>query len=269
MVFEIGDIVEPEIIVTFSGVEFDLIGTSGTVIDRQVNGATSSGTNTYLYKVELIDPLVVGSGVNSQTEKIFWFSESELGGEDSTSDLDFNGVSNLVSSGINTTTTNQAIIQETLLQVDTVSPYYTDIGNLLSVASGATNAVTSQDISSGERGDLSVASGVTETSSFNSEVFKELSDNLFGFYTLVSDLENGLKEEEALAAEQEALASADDEANFNVFYETYVDNANSVNLFSVSGTGSEEAITGPSELIDDSDINADLLNAPSIELETD
>lgn len=273
MSFEIGDIVEPATVITFSGEQFDLTGTSGTVVDRQINGATVEGDSTFLYKVELFDPLVVGSGIDTQSEDMFWFSETELGGDDGTGGgLDFNGVNSLVGSGINAVSISKANIEETLSNVETTSPYHSDINRLLSIVSEDAETLTSQsqDITSESKGDLTAASGISQTLGFSSSIYNELSDNIYGFYTVVSEIEAQLQEETAQAMAVEKAAMEDDEQNFNMFYETFVDNEESVNLLMPTETNAtEENNTAIPELIDSSDLSADMLNAPSLDLETD
>lgn len=268
MTFEIGDIVEPQTVITFSGEDFDLVGTSGTVIDRQIVSTTVDSVDSYQYKVELFDPLVVGSGVTEQSEDVFWFSEEELTGEFPEDIVDFQGVSDLLGSGISTVSNNKIIMEDTLSKVNSTSPYHTDLSNLISIVENDENLINSQDISSQSKGDLNVASGVAELTSFNSEIYKELSDNLYGFYTLVSNLEQELQTESVLATEQEQKALEDDEQNFNIFYETYVNNEESSSLL-IPSEATTNTDTEISELIDDSEITADLLIAPSLELETD
>lgn len=268
MSFEIGDIVEPQTVITFSGEDFDLVGTSGTVIDRQIVSTTVDNIDSYQYKVELFEPLVVGSGVTEQTEDVFWFSEEELTGEFPEDIVDFQGVSELLGSGVSTVSNNKVIMEDTLSKVESTSPYHTDLTNLISIVEADENVINSQDISSQSKGDLNVASGVAELTAFNSEIYKELSDNLYGFYTLVSELEQELQTESVLSAEQEQKALEDDEQNFNIFYETYVNTEDSSSLLTpgASSTNNETEISG---LIDDSELTSDLLIAPLLNLETD
>jgi len=279
MTFLVGDVIPLYATITFSGVEFDLStnsGTSsGTVVAREISGLTPELVTDYLYRVQLFEPLVVGSGTASQSQSEFWLSEDEINGVvDDSLIFNVDELNSTLSSGIGTVSNNKSIIDQTLSQIDTASPYNTDVARLSSLAGEVLDFLTSSDTSevnnspTEENQTATVISGVATNGSFNTEIFKEISDNLYGFYTIVNETEAELKVRAEQEAEQEALAIADDQANFKVFFDSYVNNQNYTGLLSPK-TVTESGTTNLSDFIDTSELSENSLIGDSLLLETD
>jgi len=279
MVFELGDVVPLFATVTLSGIDFDLStnsGTSsGTIVGRNSIGLTPQLDINYRYKVQLPEPIVIGSGVGLLSEDLFWLTEGEINGSVFNTDLfDVNGLNDTLASGLDTVSNNRIIIQQTLSLIDTSSPYSDDIKRLVTNASDIESFLVSADTSqvnnnpSEQNQTASVISGYATTGAFSSNIFNEISDNLYGYYTVVNEAETELKTRSTLESEQDDLARADDQANFTVFYDTYVNNPVFTNLLSPSDTESEERGIDVNDLIDTSGLNDATLISGSLGLES-
>lgn len=275
MAFEIGEIVFPVVAVTFSGEIFDLTETSGTVINRQQTGTDLLGEATYLYEVDLFEDLVVGSGNNTATQSNIWLTDAELGaGEVTTTGITVSQIQDTLTSAITTVSTSKESIDATLASVNPVSSYYDDIKAIQQQVAFAESFLISQNVTSlTDTADLNrqgpSISGQAANSSISSQVAEEITDNLFGFYTLVNAADLEAAEESAQAQAQEVAAQADDEENLSAFYQTYVSNQGSKSLLTPSESESTENLTDVGELTEDGTSDPDYLIGESLNLEQD
>lgn len=273
MAFEIGETVTPSVNINFNGTEVPTQGKQGVVISRQDVGQDTEGGKLYTYQVQLSEVVTFGEPESQQSGQVFWFSESDLGNTQTatSSTLDEGTVSTSVANGKSSTESSTGTITQLTSAVPTVNPYHDTLKNYEAAALSNVEILSSSTINTSVENDLARKGNAlvtqSEQLSTDTEIMKELSENVYGFYTITSEIESEIKQEQLNAELQESLAQQDDQQTFDTFVSSFIDNDTTKGLLVPDTENAGQGVIGDIEDLDE--INpADLITEP-LDLEQD
>ena len=263
MTYHVGDLVVIQSNITFSGEVVPLIGTSGTVSQEMINGQDIDGNATYRYDVLLAEPTLAASG--SVTLTNLWLTQNEIDGVGSTVAVDTNATNTSWQTALIDSNSAATAINGILGNVKQETRYYENIQNLHTATVTINTELGSINYSSldetTKKDSANTVSRDSDLLGFDSKVKQELAENLYGVYMAVDEVETDLKTRSAQEAQQEVLATLDNDLNLQAYQTTYIDNAESQNLLipqstpppafpedDLSGVNPDMLLTGNTEL---------------------
>jgi hypothetical protein len=269
MTYGVGDIVVIQSNLSYSGTVVPLVGTSGTIISETLIGADQGGNNLYRYSVDLGTPVIVASGApNQQTLTTVWMTQAEIDGTSQSTAVDINAINSSWQSSLTTIQNSASTINSLVGQVKAGGRYYDLLTSIYTSVTGMQGSMTGFNYSSLSPADQQVSGNTVQKASdlysFDSQVFTELAQNIFGLAQIVEGSEGDLQTAAAQAALQSQLAAEDNIANFNAYYSTYVTNTPASNALVPQAT-TAPAVPTP----DTSNITATMLITPILDLEQD
>jgi len=276
MAFEIGETVTPVANLNSDGVEIPTLGIEGIVLARNKVGEDDEGNPYYVYQVQLSEVVTytIPSGAE-QSGQIFWFSESDLGAEgESGYYLDPGEVSSSISTSKGVSDDAASTIAQMKSSVPTINPYYDILKNFEGLAQGHSDDLAAVSVDSGDPDSDYNKQGValvqqSNNFSSDSEIIKELAENVYGFYTVTAEVEADIKKEQEQAEVQDQLAVEEDTLIFSTFVNVYIDSPEVTGLMEPNFEESPKQVKGLSDVDGLDSINPADLITETIDLEQD
>lgn len=267
MAFEINDRVIPLVDLTFSGEPIHTEGVSGTVTQRQQTSTTAAGEPIYSYHVNLDEQPLIGSGTEVAPGTLYWFTGAEVGdftGVNTDPLVDQAGVQQTLTTSQSSAQTALSSVTQILSNVQEISPYFDSIKKFHGLIQNHADTLNSTTTDGNTDGELRNVGVLSDSLGTDVVVMQEISENLYGFYSVVTELEEELTTEQAQAKVQQALAYEDDALNQKAYTDTFVEGAQSA-LSLVPDTEGNIPVTP----LPDPEPELDELLTPSLILETD
>jgi hypothetical protein len=267
MAFEVGEVVTPVTNLNINGVEAPTVGVPGTVLARQNVGQDSEGNPYYTYQVQLSQELTFGEEEAQQSGQVFWFSESDLGssaGVTTPAGVDEGAVTTSVGVAKSATDSTAGVISQMKGNISIDNPYYDALNLYQKVAESNSQVLSNTSIDSSDPNSLNRQGGAITTQSelyeSDAKILQEISENVYGFYTITSEAEAALKQEQADAETQEKLATEDDSQTFETFVSTFIESPVVTGLLAPDSESTAKIVSSPDSEEDLSEINpADLI----------
>lgn len=273
--FEIGEVVTPVTNILFNGIEIPTQGVQGNVTSRQKIGQGAEEEIYYIYQVLMSQVLIYGPEETPQTGQVFWFSESDLGNPSGipTNVVDEGAVSSSISEAKGISESAAGTIGQIKTSVPPINPYFDTLSSYHSLAENNVTILSNAGVNTSDPTDLNRQGNTlinqSDILSSDSQILQELSENVYGFYTVTSELETQIRQEEFQAEEQESRAAADDSATFTAFVSTYIDSPAVTGLM-IPGEGPPSIVHGVGDVEDGlASINPQDLITEVLDLEQD
>ena len=253
MAFEIGEIVTPIVNLTYSGVELPTYGVSGTVLERQITGSDTENNLLYDYKVQLFENIIVE---DIDYRNIFMFSDIDLGAIIVvTGPYDAGLINQNFYSTLNLSEQTKNNTRATADRTNTSSSFYDSLDNIANVvdqqhSTFAARSTIDTSASTGDQNRMaleldSISSGVN----INSLILQEISDNLYGYYTIVESMDTELQTIEKQTNDQYSKY-LDDLSNLSNIYFQSVVLQNQENIYPSNADSFNDLVTSDSLVLE-------------------
>jgi len=275
MAFEVGEVVTPVADINFNGTLAPTTGVPGVVSSRQKIGQIDDETPLYSYQVNLSEVVTFGEEPNIQSSQVFWFSESDLGGtvSDNDPDVDISTVNSAVTTAKATNEDSASAIGTLKANVPSLSPYSDTLNAYQKLAQsnadrlGATSIDTSTKDDTNRQGKALIIS--SDLLNSDAVILKELSENVYAFYTITSEAQSNIKQEAEQAETEEKKAAEDDDRTFQAFVEAFIDSSQASSLLIPNDEEPNQTVGGLSEVDSLKDLNPLDLITEAVELDED
>lgn len=275
MSFEVGEVVTPVTNILNNAIEVPTTGEQGIVIARQKVGEDSEGNLYYIYQVRLDNVITFGTEENPQSGQVFWFGETDLGNTvpGGIVAVDESAVTSSVATAQSVTDSALSTITQVKDSVPSANAYYDSLKNYEELAAANSALISDSTIDSSDSSDLSRQGNAlisqSDLTSTDSQILQELSENLYGFYTITAELENEIKQEQEQAQQQEELAVQEDNLTFETFINSFIDSPTVGALLVPDSEEPSKTVLGMESVDGLDSINPADLITESLDLESD
>lgn len=264
--------------------EVNTQNTRGLIINKEVittsGDTTDTLTKVYSYQTQLAEPIytysdgieIVDGDGNPLPQTYFYYNDTDLVVDPAAPIIDTDDVSTKYQTAYGVVSDSARAVSEMRDSVDLNSPYHDILSSHAAIMDAQLLHMAGLTIEEVERSPET--SGVTtsrkverdsETMSVNGLLFTEISANLLGFYSIVSEVETELKIQQEQSMEERRRADEDDVLNYKAYHDSFINNPLTSNIL-IPGN---YHVQDPSILETDPTIDPSSLITEALQLEED